>query len=160
VLIPATFQSPPRSLYAARDLAEQIGLQRVSRVDDVVLGLLLLQGRSERVADLAIGPLERRQIVGLPDGDAEAPSTVARMRLPVEVVQLRVAESAGQILGAIAIGIGGRERPAGTRPHAVVASLDAGVALDQIENAPPLRQEVVLDLDVEDVVPLGEIEVV
>jgi hypothetical protein len=96
----------------------------------------------------------------LGDRNAHRPAPVAEPGLSGVVVHPRAAETPGQPLGAITEDVGRAERSTGPRPRAVVAGFDPRVALEEIEPTPAVGQEVVLELDVQDPVPLGEVEVV
>ncbi len=67
---------------------------------------------------------------------------------------------AGQVHDAIAECIRGRKYSAGARPHAVVANFESHVGGENVERTPAVGCEVVLRLDVQDVVPLREVDVV
>jgi hypothetical protein len=71
-----------------------------------------------------------------------------------------VAEALGQPPGAIAEGVHRGEDAAGAGPHTVVADLDAHEALEDVEGPEAIGSEVGLGFDVEDVVPLCQVETV
>ena len=69
-------------------------------------------------------------------------------------------QSLWEFLGAVAVRISRGEDAAAAGPHAVVADLDAAEGGDQIEGTEALGSNVRFDLQVQHVVPLGEIPVV
>ena len=71
-----------------------------------------------------------------------------------------VAESIGKPLRAIPVGVGRAKHPTAALPDAVVTAFDTNVGLEQIDRAPAVGKNVDLHLEIDDVVPLGEIEIV
>ena len=71
-----------------------------------------------------------------------------------------VAESIGKPLRAIPVGVDRAKHPTAALPDAVVTAFDTNVGLEQIDRAPAVGKNVDLHLEIDDVVPLGEIEIV
>jgi hypothetical protein len=69
-----------------------------------------------------------------------------------------VIEPLGQLLGAIAEGVRRGEDAAGSGPHTVVTDVDAHEGLEKVERSEAIGSEVGLGFDIEDVVPLGQVE--
>ena len=80
----------------------------------------------------------------------ETQADVDRLFAPVQ-------QAAGRAAGAVAVGVGPGEDAAGAAPHAVVADLDAPEGRNQVEGTEAIGSDVCLDLQVQHVVPLGEV---
>ena len=73
------------------------------------------------------------------------------------VLILGVAQALRQPLGAVAVGVDRAHHAAAARVDAVVADLDAGIGLEQVDRPEAVGRDVELVLEGEDVVPLREV---
>jgi len=71
-----------------------------------------------------------------------------------------IAESIGKLPCPIPVGVDGTEHSTTAFPDAVVTAFDANVGLEQVDRAPAVGKNVDLYLEIQNVVPLGEIEII
>ena len=71
-----------------------------------------------------------------------------------------VAEAIGKPLCPIPVGVDGTEHSATAFPDAVVTTLDANVGLEQVDRPPAVGENIDFHLEIENVVPLREVEIV
>ena len=137
----------------ARSVAQGDGLAvahdpRNARRDDAVAvprGLGLFDGG---VGDAVAVGVHEAVAAGVDAVDQQAADVGARVG---------AGQSRRQVLGAIPVGVGAPEHPAAARVDAVVAGLESDIGLQQIDVAPAFGEDVELELEVEDLVPLGQV---
>jgi hypothetical protein len=150
----------PRTDDAVAHVAQTVVVARLAKEGVEARVALALSGMAGACGRVALGADRGGLQIRDPRPDPAIVSRLPRRRrLGPSVFDVAgIAQPLGQTAREVAVGVDAREHPEALGVDGVVAPLDADVGLEQVEGADPVGREVGLELQVDDVVPLGEIE--